>query len=341
MPAHASDASGVLQIEQWTFARAIENHAPAGTEAPFTTADERVYLYLAARNRGAAPAVLIVTFTRPNGQVLGTPARLDVNAVRSVWHTWAFARVQRLVGTWDRMTSARGYHGRAAHASPKSPKRSLGALGEAVVGEDRAPVGAQEHVAGLEVAVHPAPGVRVREALARMRRLRGERHDRGSLVRAFIDRSEVYSAPVRWSERFSLALTLVALVASPSVISAQTSRFEVTWRLIENRSESGDLASRFEVTVRDPAGRVARFGPFAWRCYVSYENGRLGCVYGGAFDYLRVRHRDGICLFEAQRSTEHGMYPTRSLGRAPCAGTVVAWVENGPGARTRQPLVIE
>jgi hypothetical protein len=90
----------VLHIEQWTFARAIENHAPAGTETPFTTADERVYLYLATRNRGTAPAVLIVTFTRPNGQVLGTPARLDVNAVRSVWHTWAFARVQRLVGTW-------------------------------------------------------------------------------------------------------------------------------------------------------------------------------------------------------------------------------------------------
>lgn len=96
----APDASGVLHIEQWTFARAIENHAPAGTETPFTTADERVYLYLATRNRGTAPAVLIVTFTRPNGQVLGTPARLDVNAVRSVWHTWAFARVQRLVGTW-------------------------------------------------------------------------------------------------------------------------------------------------------------------------------------------------------------------------------------------------
>ncbi len=125
------------------------------------------------------------------------------------------------------------------------------------------------------------------------------------------------------------------------MISAQTPRFEVAWRLLENRGESGDLASRFEVTVRDPAGRVTRFGPFAWRCHVSYENGRLSCTYGGAFDYLRVRHRDGICLLEAQRSTEHGMYPTRSLGRAPCAGDVVAWFEGGPNPRTRRPLVTE
>lgn len=95
-----SAAAGALQIEQWAFARAVANHAAVGTETPFTTADERVYLFLTARNRGAAPANLVVTFTRPNGQVLGTPARLEVGAVRSVWHTWAFARVQRLVGTW-------------------------------------------------------------------------------------------------------------------------------------------------------------------------------------------------------------------------------------------------
>lgn len=99
-PAAAPAVAGTVQIEQWRFARAIENHAPAGTEVPFTTADERVYLFLAARNRGTAPATLTVTFTRPNGQVLGAPARLEVGAVRSVWHTWAFARVQRLAGTW-------------------------------------------------------------------------------------------------------------------------------------------------------------------------------------------------------------------------------------------------
>ncbi len=96
----APAAAGTLQIEQWRFARAVENHAAVGTEAPFTAADERVYIFLAARNRGAAPAHVVVTFTRPNGQVLGTPARLEVGAVRSVWHTWAFARIQRVVGTW-------------------------------------------------------------------------------------------------------------------------------------------------------------------------------------------------------------------------------------------------
>lgn len=125
------------------------------------------------------------------------------------------------------------------------------------------------------------------------------------------------------------------------MISAQTPRFEVAWRLLENRGESGDLASRFEVTVRDPAGHVTRFGPFAWRCYVAYEHGRLSCVYGGAFDYLRVRHRDGVCLLEAQRSTEHGILPARSIGRAPCAGTVTARFESGPNPRARQPLVVE
>lgn len=96
----APAAVGALQIEQWRFARAVENHAATGTETPFTTADERVYIFLTARNRGAAPAHVVVTFTRPNGLVLGTPARLEIGAVRSVWHTWAFARIQRAVGTW-------------------------------------------------------------------------------------------------------------------------------------------------------------------------------------------------------------------------------------------------
>lgn len=131
--------------------------------------------------------------------------------------------------------------------------------------------------------------------------------------------------------------TLLLVLSQPA--SAQLARgTEVTWRLLADHPESGNLASRFEVVVRDPAGRRTRLGPFAWRCGFAYADGEVSCVYGGAFDYLRVRRQGRLCTIEAQNSTEHGMRPTRVLGRVPCVGPVTQWFEDVPHGLARQPV---
>ncbi len=135
----------------------------------------------------------------------------------------------------------------------------------------------------------------------------------------------------------TLVLTLVPVLPAP--VSAQPRReTEVTWRLLENNQDSGSLSSRFEVVVRDGAGRQTRLGPFAWPCGFAYADGEVSCVYGGAFDYLRVRRRGGLCAIEAQNSTEHGMRPTRVLGRVPCTGALSQWFEDAQHGRARQPV---
>lgn len=132
---------------------------------------------------------------------------------------------------------------------------------------------------------------------------------------------------------------VTALALAPHAATAQPPpAATVTWRLLENHTESGALASRVEVVVRAPSGAVQRVGPFSWPCYVAYEAGQLSCVYGGAFDMLRVRRRGGWCVLEAQRSTEHGTQPARALGRVRCAGAVEVWFEDVEHARPRQRI---
>lgn len=138
------------------------------------------------------------------------------------------------------------------------------------------------------------------------------------------------------ARRRGAAMVAAVALATTAVTAQSRPTTTVTWRLLENHTESGGLAARVEVVARGPSGAEQRVGPFSWPCGVSYAEARLQCVYGSAYDDLRVRRRGAWCVLEAQRSTEHGTQRPRALGRVRCAGDVTVWFDDVARALPRQ-----
>jgi hypothetical protein len=130
-----------------------------------------------------------------------------------------------------------------------------------------------------------------------------------------------------WRRVLATALATALVAAAPRAAAdppggARGTR--ITWRILANRGpDSATFASRFDVVARDADGTVRRIGPFDLPCYLSNDDGVFTCVYGGAFDYLRVRRVGGSCIIERQPSTEHGMGRTFHLGTLRCTPPIV------------------